>query len=61
MKEKTYKDLKQRLWCPSCHKEVNNPFEGVNIKGKLKLGCGCGKGRVVIQPDEEVTSEKIEV
>lgn len=61
MKERFYNNTKQRVWCPHCHREVNMPFKNVNIKGKLKLACGCGKGRVVIKPDEEITSEKNEV
>ena len=54
MKERVYKVKPERMFCPSCHREVNFPFQGnMNITGKMKLACVCKNGVVIIQGEKK--------
>lgn len=40
-----------KLYCPSCHREVNCPITDTSkVSGTINLGCGhCTKGMVVLK------------
>lgn len=48
MKEKVFKN-KDMMFCPSCHKKVENPMKGANITGTLRIACGCKKGVCIVK------------
>lgn len=54
MKERVYEVKPDRMYCPSCHREVNLPFQGnMNITGNIKIACGCKGGVVMIKGKKE--------
>lgn len=48
--ERTYNRIPEVAHCPLCHRRVGLPafVKTANIKGVVKVTCGCKRGAVVI-------------
>jgi len=61
MKERVYKIKPERMFCPSCHREVNFPFKGnMSITGNIRIACNCKGGVVIIQGEKSKEEDKKE-
>lgn len=49
MKEKTLTTMPLKIFCPNCHKEIDNPVKGIIFSGSINVLCGrCKNGKIIL-------------